>query len=136
MARKVRSTLTKIWEASPEAHADLVLSSASRKRRYVATGCPSESHWYEHFALGISARMSDIVSQDRAYTIEVLHHLLASYEAEWQELELNMALSTLSSAMFLLVSSLGGIRGFQVMWTAWQRCDMICSIVRRSMTSL
>jgi hypothetical protein len=33
-ARKLRSTLTKIWEASPQAGADMVLSSASRKGRY------------------------------------------------------------------------------------------------------
>eukprot|EP00804_Cyclotella_cryptica_P003619 CCRYP_002220-RA/>CCRYP_002220-RA protein AED:0.33 eAED:0.28 QI:0/0/0/1/0.25/0.2/5/0/708 len=79
----VRATLTKIWEASPEAHADLVLSSSSRKGRYVATHAPSESRWYESFNLGVSARMGDAVSQDRAYTIEVLHRLVASYEVEW-----------------------------------------------------
>lgn len=116
-ARKVRATLSKIWEASPEAHADLVLSSSSRKGRYVATRAPSESRWYESFNLGVSARMGDVVSQDRAYTIEVLHRLVASYEAEWIESGYDMPLSTLSSVMFLLVSSLGGMRGFEVMWT-------------------
>jgi hypothetical protein len=116
-ARKLRSTLTKLWEASPEAEADIVLSSASRKGRYVATRCPSESRWYEHFALGVAARMGDIVLQDRAYTIAVLHKLLESYEAEWAEPSYNMATKTLCSCMFLLVSSLGGMRGFEVMWT-------------------
>ena len=75
-----------------EAHADLVHSSASCKGRYIATHHSSESCWYEHFAHGVSSRMGDIVSQDRAFTIEVLHHLLASYEAHWQELEFNMKL--------------------------------------------
>ena len=116
-ARTVRATLTKIWEASPEAHADLVLSSASRRGRYVATRAPSESRWYESFNLGVSARMGDVVSQDRAYTIEVLHRLLASYEAEWAVSGFDMPLSTICSVMFLLVSSLGGMRGFEVMWT-------------------
>ena len=116
-ARKLRSTLTKIWEASPEAGADMVLSSASRKGRYVATRCPSESRWYEHFAVGVSARMGDVVTQDRAYTIEVLHKLLESYEAEWVEAGYQMPLKTLASCMFLLTSSLGGMRGFEVMWT-------------------
>jgi hypothetical protein len=59
--------------------------------------------------------MGDVVSQDRAYTIEVLHKLLQSYEAEWTQGD--MSTSVLSSCMFLLVASLGGMRGFEVMWT-------------------
>eukprot|EP00804_Cyclotella_cryptica_P007724 CCRYP_001332-RA/>CCRYP_001332-RA protein AED:0.42 eAED:0.45 QI:0/0/0/1/0/0/2/0/232 len=82
-ARKVWATLTRIWEASPKSKADIVLSSASLKERYIATHAPSESHWYEHFNSGVRARMGDIVSQDRAYTIEVLHMLLESYQKEW-----------------------------------------------------
>lgn len=61
--------------------------------------------------------MGDIVSQDRAYTIAVLHKLLDSYEAEWSDPDFNMSTKTLCSCMFLLVSSLGGMRGFEVMWT-------------------
>jgi hypothetical protein len=61
--------------------------------------------------------MGDVVTQDRAYTIEVLHKLLESYEAEWIEAGYQMPLKTLASCMFLLTSSLGGMRGFEVMWT-------------------
>ena len=116
-ARKIRATLTVLWEASPESGSDLVLSAGGKKGRYVATKCPSESRWYSRFASGICARMGDIVSQDRAYTIEVLKALLESYEREWNDPDLDMPLNILSSCMFLLVSSLGGMRGFEVMWT-------------------
>jgi hypothetical protein len=34
--------------------------------------------------MGICARMGDVVSQDRAYTIEILLALLEMYEEEWQ----------------------------------------------------
>ena len=76
-ARKVRATLTRLWESSPESGSDIVLSSGSRKGRYIATRCPSESRWYEHFVLGVCARMGDVVSQDRAY-IERCHAATAS----------------------------------------------------------
>lgn len=116
-ARKVRATLTRIWEASPESKADIVLSSASLKGRYIATHAPSESRWYEHFNSGVRARMGDIVSQDRAYTIEVLHKLLESYQKEWDAKQYDMSFHSQSACMFLLVSCLGGMRGFEVMWT-------------------
>lgn len=93
------------------------MSAASRKGRFIATRCPSESRWYEQFTLGVSARMGDIVSQDRAYTLQIIHALLQMYEAEWNDPEKEMPLKTLCSCMFLLVSSLGGMRGFEVMWT-------------------
>jgi hypothetical protein len=116
-ARKARATLTVLWECSPQSGSDIILSSGSRKGRYIATLCPSESRWYERFSLGICARMGDIVSQDRAYTLEVLHKLLESYEQEWQRDGYSMSLGHVYSCMFLLVSCLGGMRGFEVMWT-------------------
>ena len=61
--------------------------------------------------------MGDIVRQDRAYTIAVLHKLLSMYEMEWEQLGYAMPRHALSSCMFLLVSCLGGLRGFEVMWT-------------------
>ena len=61
--------------------------------------------------------MGDIVSQDKAYTIEVLHELLNEYEQEWVTNDLGIELEVISACMFLLVSSLGGMQGFEVMWT-------------------
>jgi hypothetical protein len=61
-ARKAnRATLTVLWESSPASGSDIVLSSGSRKGRYIATLCPSKSRWYERFALGLCARMSDVL---------------------------------------------------------------------------
>lgn len=116
-ARKVRATITVLWEASPESLADMVLSTGTRQGRYVGTRNPAESRWYEHFNKGVRARMGDIVSQDRAYTIEVLHQLIKSYERDWEQWGYAIKLKTICSCMFLLVSSLGGMRGFEVMWT-------------------
>lgn len=81
-ARKARSTLTMLWEASPWSGEDIVLSAAALKGRFIATKAPAEGRWYQFFTAGVRARMGDVVAQDRAYTIEVLHALLEMYEEE------------------------------------------------------
>ncbi len=71
----------------------------------------------EYFETGICARMGDVFSQDRAYTIEVLLALLEMYEEEWQTYYVRMPLVLVCACMFLLVSCLGGMQGFEVVWT-------------------
>ena len=61
--------------------------------------------------------MGDVVKQDRAFTMPVLHRLLAMYESEYEEEGLEMSHESLSSCMFLLCACLGGMRGFEVVWT-------------------
>ena len=116
-ARKARSAHTVIWDNSPEAGADITLSSSSAKGRYVATCNPSEGRWYQYFATGCCARMGDIVKQDKAYTIEVLHKLLSMYEMEYQDLGSDMSMNSMCSVMFLLLTCLGGMRGYEAVWT-------------------
>jgi hypothetical protein len=116
-ARKSRATLTVLWDASPSSGADITLSTSSAKGRFVATRCPSEGRWYQRFAMGINARMGDVVSQDRAYSIEVLLKLLEMFEEEWQTHGYAISVNSICACMFLLVSCLGGMRGFEVVWT-------------------
>jgi len=116
-ARGQRSTQTVLWQSSPASGADITLSTGNIKGRYVATVCPSESRWYQRFETGISVRIGDVVSQDRAFTLEVLLALLEMYEEEWQEYKYAVPKKTICACMFLLVSCLGGMRGFEVMWT-------------------
>ena len=116
-ARKVRSTITVLWDASPESGSDIALSSSSKGGRFVATCNPAEGRWYQHFATGCAARMGDVVKQDRAFTIGVLHKLLESYEKEYQDYGLSMSDTSMQAVMFLLLTSLGGMRGFEAVWT-------------------
>ena len=44
---KSRGTFTILWDASPDAGADIALSSSSVKARFVATWNPSEGRWYQ-----------------------------------------------------------------------------------------
>ena len=76
-AWKLRSTFTKLWESSPEANSDITLLSSSARGRFVVTQNPSEGNWYGAFAAGINACMGNVVSQDRAYTLELFLALVA-----------------------------------------------------------
>eukprot|EP00804_Cyclotella_cryptica_P022727 CCRYP_012512-RA/>CCRYP_012512-RA protein AED:0.45 eAED:0.45 QI:0/0/0/1/0/0/2/0/209 len=84
-ARGVRSTCTVLWESSPAGGGDMVLSAGNVKGRYVLSRNPTESRWFELFTRGMSVRKGDVVEQDRAYSIEVLHELIRMYEDEWEE---------------------------------------------------
>ena len=93
------------------------MSSGTIKGRYVATLCPSEGRWYQRFETGINARMGDVVSQDRAFTLEILLALIELYELEWQEFGYSIPMVSIYSCMFLLITCLGGMRGYEAMWT-------------------
>jgi len=116
-ARMIRSTTTVLWENSPVSGSDIVLSSGGVKGRYIATLCPSESRWYESFTVGVSSRKGDVVRQDRAYTIEVVHAMMDMWESEFQEHGYAMPLRSMEACMFFLISCTGGFRGFETVWT-------------------
>lgn len=116
-ARMIRSTSTVLWENSPASGSDIVMSSGQVRGRFVATMCPSEGRWYQHFSAGCAARMGDIVTQDRAYTIEIVLAVIQMYEDNFQQEGFNMNISTFEAAMFFMISCFGGFRGFETVWT-------------------
>ena len=83
----------------------------------MATSCPSEGRWYQRFETSINSRMGNAMSQDRAYTLEILLALLEMYELEWQDHGYGIHMVTIYSVMFLRVTCLGGMRGYEVVWT-------------------
>ena len=114
-ARKVQATLTVLWESSPLSKGDPTLSAQLVKGRFIATKCPSEGQWYQHFKTGICSWMGDVVDQDWwAYTIEVLLALIEMYKQEWQMYYLQMPLLSISACVFLLVSALGGMTAYEI----------------------
>ena len=106
-----------LWQASPDAGANITLSSGSIRGRYIATLAPSEGRWYQRFESGINTRMGDIVSQDRAYSLDVLLALLEMFEQEWEVHGYGISLNSMYSVMFLLITCLGGMRGYEAVWT-------------------
>ena len=63
------------------------------------------------------ARIGDVLGQDKVYTIDILLRLFLFYGAEWCDLGLAMPIESLCSYMFLLLTCLGGMRGYEAIWT-------------------
>ena len=116
-ARNICSTTTVLWETSPASSADIALSTGSMKGRYITTLCPSEGRWYQLFTIGVSTRKGDIVSQDRAYTIEIVHTVINLFEKEFQELGYRIPIQNMEAALFFIASCTGGFRGYETVWT-------------------
>lgn len=116
-ARGVRSTLTAIWEASPASGRDIVLSSAIKKGRFIATFNPAKGRWFQYFNHGMMVRMGDEISQDRAFTAAIVRELLRMFEETWERDRWSMDLHEISTCMFLIVTCFGGVRGYEAMWT-------------------
>ena len=53
--------------------------------------------------------MGDIVDQDRAYSLGVVHKVLAMYEMKYAHLGDDTTYSSISACMFFLVTCLGGM---------------------------
>jgi hypothetical protein len=106
-----------LWETSPASGADIVLSSGDIRGRYITTLCPSEGRWYSLFSTGVSVRMGDIVTQDRAYTIGIVHAIIQMFEEQFMEEGYDMPVRDMEAVMFFLASCLGGFRGYETVWT-------------------
>ena len=61
--------------------------------------------------------MGDIVSQDRAYTLEVVHAVIDLFEQEFQEQGYTMPVRDMEAALFFIISCMGGFRGYETVWT-------------------
>ncbi len=61
--------------------------------------------------------MVDVVLQDRAYTIQVVLKLLEMCEREFQDNHRKLTDDAKNSCIFLLLTCLGGMRGFEAVWT-------------------
>jgi len=116
-SQKIWSTFPVLWDISPEAGAGIALSSSTKSGHFVATCNPAEGRWYQFFARGCCARMGDIVKQDRAFTIIALLKLLDMYEQEYKDLGSNIPINSICSCMFLLLPCLGGMQGYEAVWT-------------------
>jgi hypothetical protein len=130
-ACKARTVHTNLWAASPWSGLDV--SFASKKGKYRATLCPTQKTFFEHFSTGFRIRTGVMTRQDRAYSLALIHEHLRHFEAEWERQQAADDIDPIwvSAVMFLLTSSLGGMRGYEVVWTDLaalyhdiQRCEL------------
>ena len=55
--------------------------------------------------------------QDRAYTLALVHEMLRRFEEDWDRVDGNPTVQWISSVMISLTTCLGGMRGYEAVWT-------------------
>ena len=73
--------------------------------------------WTNLEALRYDLIYCEDLGDESSNTTPIIHALLKMYQEEWEELGWAMSVHSMCSVMFLLVASLGGIRGYEVVWT-------------------
>ena len=63
-----------------------------------------EGRWFQWLTIGTCARIGDVVSQNKAYTIQVVLKLVSMLEAEWSDLGLDISLESICACVFLLLT--------------------------------
>ena len=108
--RKMRSAFSNCWHASRFTLTTSVMARDTRKT-YV-TSCPSYSLWFERFIFGMHKRMGDVVHQDKAVTLDVVHKVIEGLEVDYLEERNDGAKEKIADvAVFVLASFLAALRG-------------------------
>jgi len=108
--RKLRSAFTNSYHASH--HVSSLVTMAKDIRKTSVTNSPTYGLWFERFMHGCHKRMGDVLKQDMAVSIEVMHAICQVGEEKYLECisdseRLNESLLT----FFCLVCFCGGLRG-------------------------
>jgi hypothetical protein len=109
--RKLRSCYSNVYMASPAGVASLRTVGGDKAKHYL-NDCPTHSLWFERFARGCLSRMGQIVKQDRAVSLELMHSLIALLEEEWNRVEALPDKSVVAGlGAFALIAFCGSFRG-------------------------
>ncbi len=86
------------------------------RAKHYLNDCPTHSLWFEHFARGCLSRMGQIIRQDMAVSLELMHAFLAILEQEWIAAEATLAQQSLIASIgaYALIAFCGSFRGPEV----------------------
>jgi len=73
--------------------------------------CLTQSLWFERFAKGCLSRMGQVVKQDRAISLEVMHQLMENLEGEWTQATHTERSVIARLGAFCLIAFCGSFRG-------------------------
>lgn len=113
--RKLRSASANQYMVSLEGCLSL-MSVGKTSSKQLLTRCPTQSLWYEKFSLGCLKRMGQIIKQDLAISIEVLHELLKQFKIDIKrahERKLDTHL-LIQAAVYSVIAFCGSFRGNEV----------------------
>jgi len=81
--RKLRAGFSNVFLASLTGTASL-RSMGGDKAKQFFTNYPTQSQWFEKFSKGCLSRMGQVVKQDMAVSLELMHALVEMLEKEWE----------------------------------------------------
>jgi uncharacterized damage-inducible protein DinB len=76
-----------------------------------SNSCITQSLWFERFAKGCLSHMGQVVRQDRAISLEVMHQLMENLELEWSGASQDERFDISSIGAFCLIAFCGSFRG-------------------------
>ncbi len=82
--RKLRTGFTNVYMTSVTGTESL-RTIGGDKAKYSLNNCPTHSSWFEKFSKGCLSRMGQVVKQDRAVSLDLMHAFLQLLDEEWEK---------------------------------------------------
>ena len=111
-ARKLRSSYSRMWGASPEGVAEgATFSKGTGTVRL--TSCPSQSDWYAQFIRGMEWRVGRISRPNLATSADVFKAIVAEIEREILEADKDSESDWIKLGALVVLLLVGSLRGYE-----------------------
>lgn len=115
--RKLRASYSNMYMSS-SLGVDCLKTFGGEAAKMSLTNLPTNSLWFERFALGCLRRMGQDVRQDWAIPLDAIHALLTALDGEWcRDLDWAGRHRTASVGAYIVVAFCGSFRGNEVFLT-------------------
>jgi hypothetical protein len=113
--RQLRSAYSNAYHASRE-HIGGVSTFALGSKKLLTTNCPSYGMWYDRFMVGFYKRVGELLVQDTAISIEILHAVQTNLEDDWSRCDTMVDRLRVAELGFIFVVGFcTGLRGEELM---------------------
>lgn len=115
--RKLRAGYSNVFMASAAGQDSLRLMGGDKAKQHLCQ-CPTNTLWFERFSKGCLSRMGQIVRQDRAVSLELMHALCSLLNQEWKAAtECKEKAQIASLGAYSVIAFCGSFRGNEVFMT-------------------
>jgi len=115
--RKMRAGFSNVFMASVLGQDSLCMMGGDKAKQYLCQ-CPTNTLWFERFSKGCLSRMGQIVRQDRAISLELMHALCSLLNQEWEVAENHKVRSQIAAlGAYSVIAFCGSFRGPEVFLT-------------------
>jgi hypothetical protein len=112
--RKLRAGFSNVFMASVLGNESLCTMGGNNKGKQFINNCPTNSPWFEQFARGCLSRMGQIVKQDRAVSLDLMHAFLGLVDQEWATANAKERADLAAIGAYATFAFCGSFRGLEV----------------------